>query len=85
MSHGTSRQDRPLLRPTLLPEALGRKHFRVVWRGYDRREVDEFLHEVSEAYSTAIAAAATEAAILRLRLVEAERRAATPRRDDHDG
>ena len=39
----------------ILPEEIGNKNFSVTYgRGYDRREVDEFLKEVAADYSAAI-------------------------------
>ena len=62
----------PWVPPELAPEEISKKRFRISWRGFDRDEVGQFLAQVAMSYDATLAQA-NEAAVLRLRLSQAER------------
>jgi len=61
----------PWTPPELAPEEISGKRFRVTWRGYSRDEVTRFLAQVASGYEAALAQA-SEAAVLRLQLSQAQ-------------
>jgi DivIVA domain-containing protein len=63
-------QHPPWRPPELAPEEIAGKRFRITWRGFDREEVRQFLAQAASCYESALAAA-SEAAVLRLRLSQA--------------